>query len=256
MNEAYKSRYDFIYEAVNVAGNLLLFDSTKRKKVSTKGTNDFVTKTDMKCDTLLRDLIMRFFPYDSIYSEEMGFTKGSSEALWVIDPIDGTVNFMNNFPLYTISIALYEGKTPVFGIVYVPYFNEKFTGIVGEGAFLNDEKISVTDEKDFSHTLALVVPPHRHHELVPAFMEKYLNILNAVSDIRSIGSAALSLCYVASGRCSFYYESMLKFHDIAAGVIILAEAGGEVENEVDNDDNYLISAYAPQFKKKVKECLR
>ena len=256
MNEANKIRFDFISRAVDVAGNLLLSDSNERKKVTKKAVNDFVTVSDKKCETLLRDLIHHTFSHDAILCEEDGLTKGDSGALWVIDPIDGTVNFMNNFPLYTISIALYEGENPVFGIVYVPYYNEKFTGIVGEGAFLNDEKLSVTDEKDFSRTLALVVPPHRHHELIPAFMGKYLNILNSVSDIRSIGSAALSLCYVASGRCSFYYESMLKFHDIAAGVIILSEAGGKIEDEVDSDDNYLISAYAPQFEKKVKECLR
>lgn len=252
MNDA-ENRFEIASLAIRAAGDFLLAHAEKRRKVTIKQVNDYVTEADKECERLLIDTLKKHFPTDSFIGEESGVTDGSDGFVWIIDPIDGTVNYMNTFPLFTISVALHRNDEPVFGIVYAPYYAEFFSAVKGKGAFLNDKAICVTDETELSHALALAVPPHRHHEMVPAFMENYGRILEAVSDIRSIGSAALSLCYVASGRCALYYEWMLKLYDIAAGVIILSEAGGRICESITDDGNYNIAAYAPQAESFIKE---
>lgn len=248
-----RTRFDKAFAIIREAGAFLLSHAEKRKSVTVKNTNDYATLADRECEAFLIGSLRKEFPDDSFFGEESGTASGSDGYLWIIDPIDGTVNYMNTFPLYTISVALHHNGEAVFGIVYVPCYDEFFSAIAGEGAYLNGKTIHVTGEGDISHSLALVVPPHRHHELVPSFMEYYNRILFTVSDIRSIGSAALSLCYVAAGRCSIYYEWMLKLYDIAAGVIIVREAGGIVTENVSAEGNYNITAYAKQFENNIKE---
>lgn len=252
MNDA-EIRFDKASSVIREAGAFLISHAEKRRAVTVKQINDYVTEADRECEKLLITALKEAFPADSFLGEESGVTDGSDGFMWIIDPIDGTVNYMNTFPLYTISVALHKNDRPVFGIVYVPFYDEFFSAMSGEGAFLNGKAIHVTDEAELSHSLALAVPPHRHHDMVPAFMDGYMKLFSVVSDIRSIGSAALSLCYVAAGRCAIYYEWMLKLYDIAAGVIILTEAGGRLKESISADGNYNIAAYAPQAESIIKE---
>lgn len=192
-----------------------------------KAVNDFVTSADKTVEVWIRERINALFPDDAILGEEEGLAAGQDGWLWVVDPIDGTVNFMNGFPLYSVSIALYNDGVCLAGAVSNPFFNEHFTAVKGEGAYLNGERITAS-QLPLEASLALVVPPHRFHDSLERFWEDERRIYDLVSDTRSIGSAALSLCYTACGRCSLYYEWYLHIYDIAAGCLIAQEAGVDV----------------------------
>lgn len=251
-----RKRYDFTKSLIKRAGAFLLSHRAERRNVFDKSANDYVTQADRECEHLITSAIREAFPEDGFYCEESGEENGSSGYTWVIDPIDGTVNFMNSFPLYTISIALCRGSEAVMGCVYVPEYDELFSSVKGEGAFLNEERIHVSSETNMKRSLALCVPPHRMHEHLPYYMERYDRVLRAVSDIRSIGSAALSLCYVASGRCSIYYELGLHAYDFAAGALILTEAGGSFRYERRGEVMYDIKSSCPQFFESLLEMTR
>ncbi|MGN0906702.1 MAG: inositol monophosphatase family protein [Bullifex sp.] len=249
-------RYEFTKNLIKRAGGFLLSHKAERTRVFDKSANDYVTQADRECESLITSAIRKAYPADGFYCEESGEENGSSGYTWVIDPIDGTVNYMNTFPLYTISVALCMGAEAVMGCVYVPEYDELFSAAKGKGAFLNGEMIHVSEEPDMKHSLALCVPPHRMHEQLPYYMERYDRVLRAVSDIRSIGSAALSLCYVASGRCSIYYELGLHAYDFAAGALILKEAGGCFRYERRGEVMYDIKASCPQFHERLLEMTR
>ena len=134
---------------------------------------------------------------------------------------------MNHFPFYTVSIAYEENGETVFGIVSVPEQGEIFYAKKGEGAYLNSEKIAVSTLESHK-ALAILVPPHRHHEELDGYLTSMRRLYEIYSDVRSIGSAALSLCYLASGRVSCYYERLLHIYDVAAGLLIAKEAGAEI----------------------------
>lgn len=242
-----KRRMDFASSLIKETGRFLLSHQEEGKNVKVKKANDYVTKADGECERLLVSGIQKNYPSDSILGEEGGSVQGSTAFRWIIDPIDGTVNFMNGFPLFTISIGLEQSGKVVGGLVYVPMYDELFHAIDGEGSYLNEEEIHVSSEMDAKHTLALCVPPHRQPEMLSAYIEREKKIYEVASDVRSIGSAALSLCYVASGRCSLYYELNLHLYDIAAGIVILKEAGGEVRlKESKLEDCLDVFATVPQ----------
>lgn len=254
MTEAEK-RFEFAFPLIKKAGAFLLKNVEEAKDIRTKGENDYVTRADKDCERLLIDEILSAFPFDSIYGEESGDDEKNGLFRWIIDPIDGTVNYMNSFPCYTISVALEEEGKLVAGLVYVPYYAELFSAFKGKGAYLSGKKIKVTEMQDMRKALALCVPPHRYPPLIPAFLEKEHDLLLSVSDIRSIGSAALSLCYVASGRAALYFETKLHIYDIAAGLVIVEEAGGI--NNLKHEGEFLdVLASAPQFASKALEVVK
>ena len=220
-------RFEAAKKIAEEASSFLLSHENLRSEISSKAENDYVTSADKECERLIISSILDRFPDDGIYGEETG-AHGSAEARWIIDPIDGTVDFMASFPNYTISIAFQDAEGIAFGIVAVPRQNEVFSALRGKGAFLNGSRIVTDEHTPLGETLAILVPPHRHHELLHGYIEKMERFYYFVSDMRSIGSAALSLCYVACGRCSVYYELGLHIYDIAAGLVILREAGGRI----------------------------
>ena len=216
--------------------------------------NDYVTAADKKCEELIEKNLSIAFPDDSFYGEESG-EKGDSQNCWIIDPIDGTVNFMCDFPDYTISIAFRDEDGIQLGVVAVPRQKEVFYAVKGEGAFLNGSPIHTSENADLSKTLALLVPPHRRHEYLDEYMAKMRRFYDHISDVRSIGSAALSLCYVASGRCSMYYEIGLHTYDMAAGALIVEEAGGKVTLINPDPDFIEIAASGSSFHSKMLEII-
>ena len=233
--EALKARFEEAKRIADKASRFLLSHENLRSEISSKAENDYVTSADKECERLIISSIQSAFPEDGIYGEETG-ESGSHDCRWIIDPIDGTVDFMASFPNYTISIAFQDEEGLAFGVVSVPRQNEVFSALRGEGAFLNGKPIKTDERTPLGKTLAILVPPHRHHELLHGYIEKMEKFYYFVSDMRSIGSAALSLCYVASGRCTVYYELGLHLYDIAAGVVILKEAGGKVSLSKKNEE--------------------
>ncbi|HIV99548.1 MAG TPA: inositol monophosphatase [Candidatus Ornithospirochaeta avicola] len=231
-----KEKIECALKAADMASSFLLSHTEERKEVESKKENDYVTLADKEAERIIISVISTAFPSDSIYAEESG-GKITDGPLWVIDPIDGTVNFMNTFPSYTISICYMEKGEALFGIVRNVCRGETFFAQRGKGAFLNGKKISVSS-LDSKHGLCIAVPPHRKHSKLDSYLKEFRRIYNYFSDIRSIGSAALSLSYVASGRVCSYYERYLQLYDVAAGLLIAEEAGAV--NEVTEDEDGLV----------------
>lgn len=222
-----KERLDFALEVAKEASDYLISHSSLSIKVEEKHENDFVTQSDKEVEALIFSSVKGRFPLDGWFGEESG-KKGKEKRRWIVDPIDGTVNYFCSFPNYTISIAFEDEDGLALGVVAVPRQNEVFWAMRGEGAYLNGQRIKTNEDCDFSRTLILLVPPHRRHHLMDCYFSKMRKFYNIFTDARSIGSAALSLCYVASGRCTSYYEMGLYPYDYSAGRLIVEEAGGKV----------------------------
>lgn len=230
------NRFEEAKQIAKRGAEFLLSHESMRTEITAKAENDFVTSADKECERLIISSILSLFPSDGVYGEESGKRGSDSDGRWIIDPIDGTVDFMASFPNYTISIAFEDEEGLCFGVVMVPRQNELFSAFRGEGAFLNGKRIFTDEKTETGKTLAILVPPHRHHELLHGYIERMEKFYYLVSDMRSLGSAAISLCYVACGRCSMYYELGLHIYDMAAGLVILKEAGGRYYLDRQSED--------------------
>ena len=227
--------------AAEAASAFLLSHEDLRSGIHAKGWNDYVTDADRNAEELIRGIIRSSHPDDRILGEEFGGASGHGPR-WIIDPIDGTVDFMSSFPCYTVSIAFEDEEGLAFGIVAVPRQGEIFSAFRGEGAFLNGRPIHTDEREDISQSLAILVPPHRNHSRMDCYMVRMRRFYDLFSDMRSLGSAAISLCYVASGRSAAYYELGLHIYDCAAGIVIVREAGGRVTLLSDDESSLDILA--------------
>ncbi|NLK14202.1 MAG: inositol monophosphatase [Spirochaetales bacterium] len=225
-----KTHLEVALQAARRAGSYALgAERNGMLSVRMKEANDYVTDVDIQVEQLIKDTIRLYFPHDGIYGEEGGESGNVQSNRWVIDPIDGTTNFFRGMPNYTISIAWEEEKyNPLVGVVFNPRQNELFWASKGQGAFLNGQPITVSSVQDLSQAIMVLVPPHRRRDLADSYFETMKTIFKATSDFRSFGSCALELAYIASGRIDGYYEQALGYYDMAAGMIILQEAGGIV----------------------------
>ncbi len=201
-----------------------------QKDINLKGKKDLVTEYDIKIENFLKDKFSKFgygfIAEESLYKENLNNT-------FIIDPIDGTTNFAHQIPHTAISVALYIDKRPKYAFVYNPVLGEFFTAIKGEGAYLNGEKIEVSKNDYFQRALIATGFPYSSAENendLNWVINKLHKILPRCQDIRRLGSAALDLCYVACGRYEGFYEINLKPWDVAAGMLILEEAGGCVSD--------------------------
>ena len=217
-------------QAARLAGSLVLVaGKNPHIEVHNKHQNDFVTDADLACEQLIISTIRQTFPDDTIFGEETGTNGNASHGRWILDPIDGTTNFFRSLPNYTISIAWeLEPFHPLVGVVFNPRQEELFWGSEGGGAYLNGQRIAVSCVTDFSKALLVCAPPHRQHDLVEGYFKTAQRLFLAVSDFRSFGSCALELAYIAAGRLDGYYELCLGYYDMAAGMLLVREAGGEV----------------------------
>lgn len=196
--------------------------------ISEKQENDFVTTSDKSTEALIYSKIKEVFPDDGFYGEESDEIIGNGR--WVVDPIDGTTNYFRNLSNWAVSIA-YEKEigNPLLGVIYSPVFDDIFYAAQGYGSYKNGKKIEVSNLSDIKYSINVCVPPHRYKTAYLEYMKKYNLIGNSCSDIRSYGSCALELCYIAEGALDGYYELFLGYYDFAAGKIILEEAGGNVK---------------------------
>ena len=237
------------------ASAFLLSHESLRAEYVAKAENDYVTAADRECERLIISSIARAFPDDAIYGEESG-ESGSGSCRWIIDPIDGTVDFMSSFPDYTVSIAFEDEEGPAVGVVAVPRQGEVFSAMRSSGAFLNGRPIHTDEATPLGRALAILVPPHRHHRYLRDYMIRMERFYHTFTDARSIGSAALSLCYVAAGRCAAYYEISLHLYDIAAGLVILSEAGGKMTFLDSHGEDWIeLAASSASAHEAVLECI-
>jgi myo-inositol-1(or 4)-monophosphatase len=212
--------------AARTAGKILREKFGGVDLVRKKGVIDLVTEADLEAEKAVLDIIGDHFPQDHILSEEAGDQGGSSNRIWLIDPLDGTTNFMHGFPFFAVSIALEIDQKMVLGVVYNPYLEEYFEAVKGSGAFLNRRPIQVSKTDAIEDALLATGFPYHIHEHPEPVLERFARVLVKAQGVRRPGSAALDLCYVACGRMDGFWEEGLHPWDTAAGIVILSEAGG------------------------------
>lgn len=206
------------------------FGQLTQQQVEFKDVFDFVTHVDRDSEQAIIHEISSHFPEHDIFAEEQGKIRQASEFCWIIDPLDGTTNFIHGFPCFSISIALKRGEQTIFGLVYDPQREELFHAFHGKGAFRNDQPIRTSQQKMLNQALVATGFPFRDKTTLPAYLKSFAEIFEHVAGIRRAGSAALDLCYTACGRVDAFWELGLNTWDIAAGILIVREAGGIVSN--------------------------
>ncbi|MEN6437643.1 MAG: inositol monophosphatase family protein [Syntrophobacter sp.] len=208
--------------------------------IQSKGPADYVTKVDQRCELLIMEEIRRNFPDHSIMSEETASDGLQPGYTWVIDPLDGTTNFIHGFPFVAVSIAVCEDEVPVLGLVFDPVRHELFSARKGEGAWLNGSRLRTRSDAQLEKALIATGFPFRRKNLADAYLKAFRSIFMEVSGIRRAGAAALDLAYLGAGRVDGFWEIGLKAWDIAAGALIVQEAGGMVSDFL-GEDNHLHS---------------
>ncbi len=223
---------DVALSVAKKAGEYLLAqEHSSSLTITQKHENDYVTNVDGSCERLIISLLHEHFPDEHVFGEEGGSDGMGNSGRWIIDPIDGTTNFFRGIPNYTISIAWeMESHNPLIGVVYNPRQGELFYAAKGLGAWCDDKPLKVSTIADPSKALLVCVPPHRHHEATKDYFSVMQKLFMDVSDLRSFGSAALELSYIAAGRLDGYYEKFLGYYDIAGGMAVLQEAGGMISS--------------------------
>ena len=194
--------------AARAAGDVVLryHNQIDLLTIESKSENDFVSEVDKAAENAIINEIKKAFPEHSILGEETGEILGDSAYQWVIDPLDGTTNYLHGFPQYAISIALFENKVVTHGVVYDPFKEELYTASKGEGAYLNNERMRVTSTNGLQNTLIGTGFPFRHPEHLDCYLKTFKAIHPHVSGIRRAGSAALDLAFLAAGRLDGFWE--------------------------------------------------
>ena len=226
--------------AARNAGNLLMrkLNRLDTIKVETKGHNDFVSEADRAAEAAIIETIHKHYPDHAIFAEESG-AAGESDTIWIIDPLDGTTNFLHGFPVFCVSIGVQVKGRVEHGVVYDPTRQELFTASRGVGAQLDGRRIRVSGQHQMERALIGTGFPFRkaNMEMGP-YLEMLGKIVRNTSGVRRPGAAALDLCYVAAGRLDGFWETGLSPWDLAAGGLIIREAGGIVSG-LDGSENYL-----------------
>jgi len=238
-----------LIQIIKEAGEILKEGYYSKKDVSFKAKKDLVTKYDVGVENFLKEKFSKEFKSYSLIAEESDNSDIKFDNSIIIDPIDGTTNFVNQVPHTAISVGVYKNKQPYIGIVYNPILDELYEAEINCGAFLNGKKIEVSKEDDFQKSLISTGFPYTsgtNEDDLNDVINKIKIILPKCQDIRRLGSASLDLCYVARGTYEGYYEMNLKAWDVSAGIIILKEAGGEISNIMGEkyklfDDKYIVA---------------
>jgi myo-inositol-1(or 4)-monophosphatase len=216
------------------------FGEVEKLQVSVKGPGNFVSAADRKAEQTLREELMAARPGYSFLGEESGRTEGSDKThTWIVDPLDGTTNFLHGIPQFSIAIALEREGTIVAALVYNPISDEMFTAERGKGAFLNDTRLRVAGRQRMADAVVSCGLPHLGRGDLALFRKEFGLVQERVAGLRRFGSAALDLAYVAAGRFDIYWERDLAPWDIAPGILLVREAGGYV-TDCDGQEAMLI----------------
>ncbi len=206
------------------------FGEIENLQVSSKGPGDFVTSADKRTEKILIEELQKAHPEYGIITEETGIiNKSNTKNRWIIDPIDGTFNFMNGIPQFAISIGYEEDNEIKCGVIFNPISNEMFCAEKGNGAYLNNTRIRVSKQKIISDAIVVTGGPKGASKIKDKIFSEYINVSKSVANVRKFGSAALDIAYVACGRFDGYWQRELSYWDIAAGIILVKEAGGFVD---------------------------
>ncbi len=220
-------------ETIRLGGAVIKSNFDADYKVYSKKTvNDLVTEIDKKAEDVIISNIKKYFPEHQILSEEIGSMESSSDYKWIIDPIDGTVNFVHGIPICCVSIGIELEDTIIMGAVYNPMLEELFFAQKGEGASLNGRTIKVSSKKDIESSCLVTGFPYRWADVDKDPVKVFETFIRQGLPVRRLGSAAIDLCWVACGRFDGFWEYNLNPWDIAAGYLIIEEAGGQVTNFV------------------------
>jgi myo-inositol-1(or 4)-monophosphatase len=217
-------------EAAREAGKFLKYSIGKVRTIETKKGEErnLVTEIDKTSEEKIISIIRRHYPHHAVLAEESGASESPAEYKWIIDPLDGTTNFLHGVPIYCVTIAVERKGEVIAGVVYDPNLEELFTAEKGSGAYLNGKRIRVSQVSDLIQSLLVTGFPYDIAENPDSAVEHFVNFLMEGQGIRRLGSAALDLSYVAAGRLDGFWEVNLNPWDMAAGVLLVREAGGKV----------------------------
>jgi myo-inositol-1(or 4)-monophosphatase len=215
-------------QAVQEAGDLIKsnFQNLQASDIQSKGKNDFVTRVDREAEAVISRILLKEFPRHQILAEESGYSSRKNKYLWVIDPLDGTTNFIQGIPHFAISLALLANGKVILGLIYDPLSEERFHAIKGQGAFLNNRPMAVSRKKTLRSAFGATGFPFKAPQFLEAYTSTFRDLLSRCQDMRRCGSAALDLAYTACGRYDFFWEAHLLPWDFMAGKLIVEEAGG------------------------------
>lgn len=225
--------------AVRKAARAILrdFGELENLQVMRKGLADFVTKADLKAEKVLREELVRTRPHYGFVMEEGGVIEGPDKShRWFIDPLDGTINFMHGVPHFAVSVGLEREGHLVAGVVYNPVTDDMFTAEKGQGAWHNERRLRVSGRRELADALVATGIPHRGRPGQEGFLGEVNAVMREVSGVRRFGSAALDLAWVAAGRYDAFWERSLSSWDVAAGIVLVREAGGIVSDLASGQD--------------------
>jgi myo-inositol-1(or 4)-monophosphatase len=216
-------------DAARAAGRLLRDELSGARRIAYKGTpTNLVTEMDQRAETLILERLRRAFPDDAVLAEEQGAAAGRSGRRWIVDPLDGTTNYAHALPVFGVSIALEDAGRLALGVVYDPTRDEMFVGERGAGATLNDAPVRVSVTPAVGESLLATGFPYNIRETSDTNLREYAAMSLRARAVRRLGSAVIDLAYVACGRFDGFWELRLGAWDVAAGAVILEEAGGRV----------------------------
>jgi myo-inositol-1(or 4)-monophosphatase len=219
-------------------------------EVRAKQRNDFVTRVDQAAEEAIIEVVRKAYPDHALLAEESGRSAGSTEYEWIIDPLDGTTNFIHGFPQYCVSIGIRHRGALAHGVVYDPVRNELFTASKGRGAFLNDRRIRVSKCTRLGDALVGTGFPFREVSRIEPYSDQLKKMMLTAAGVRRAGAAALDLAYVACGRLDAFWEIGLSAWDMAAGALMILEAGGlvgDLRGEADYLESGEICAATPKI---------
>ena len=219
--------------AARAAGDIIVraMDRVDLLNITLKSRNDFVSDIDRQAEHEIANVLLKAYPHHAVHGEEHGEQgTAGSEYVWVIDPLDGTTNFLHGFPHFSVSIALFHRGKVERGVVYDPIKHELFTAVRGAGAMLNNRRIRVTKQKGLHGALLGTGIPFKDQSYIDPYLGMLKSLLKDAAGIRRAGSAALDLAYVAAGRFDGFWEVGLQSWDMAAGILLIQEAGGMVSD--------------------------
>ncbi len=225
--------------AARKAGRALArdFGEVEHLQVATKGPADFVSRADRRAEKIIHEELSHARPNYCFLMEEQGAIDGADKThRWIIDPLDGTTNFLHGIPLFAVSIALERDGELVAGLVYNPVMDEMYTAEKGRGAFLNDRRIRVAGRESLDDAVVVTGVPHRGKNGRELFIEQCRQVMRSVVGVRRTGSAAIDLSWLAAGRFDGYWEQGIRAWDMAAGIVLVREAGGLVTDMTGGQD--------------------
>ena len=249
--------YEIAKKSAQIGNEILKINYNKIQKISSKGRKgDLVTNVDLEVENKIKEYLLQETPNISIHAEESGKLNKSSDLTWCIDPLDGTTNYSHGYPFFGSSIGLVYKNNPIIGAISVPYLSELYSACIGLGSFCNDIKLKVTSPSNLSDSLLVTGFAYDRFEVEDNNYAEFCYLTHKTRGVRRGGAAAVDLAFVAAGKVDGYWERGLEVWDLAAGAIIVKEAGGTISDYPSGEFNLSsgrILACSPSIEKELKK---